>query len=79
MKKTITALLLTGLMMFSAGSAFAADNTDGLGDTFRGMEKETHMKAFPNGHPATKNPLNRCFWDEKDSLFFCQYPLTTAN
>lgn len=79
MNKTMISLLVAGFLMV-AGSALAHDTKDtGMGDTFRGMDKETHMKAFPNGHPATKNPLNRCFWDEKDGLFFCQYPLTTAN
>jgi hypothetical protein len=78
MKKTLIGLAVASMMMFSVGSAVAADD-DGMGDKFRGMEKQTHMKAFPNGHPATKNPLNRCFYDEKDSLFFCQFPLTTAN
>ena len=74
MNKTVLSLVVAGMMMmFSAGSALAHDVN--MGDTFKAVEKETHLKAFPQGHPVTKNNLNRCFWDEKDGLFFCQYPI----
>jgi hypothetical protein len=76
MNKKIISLAMAGMiMLFSAGSVLAADKDMGSGRMYRGMEKEEHVKSFPQGHPVTKNSLNRCFWDEKDGLFFCQYPI----
>jgi hypothetical protein len=81
MNKMLISLVVAAGMMFCASYAFAHDTSaeTGMGDKFRATPKEQHMKAFPQGHPATENPLNRCFWDEKDSLYFCQYPLKGAN
>ena len=75
MNKTLITLAVAGMMMmFSAGSALAHDDGGALGNMYRASDKETHMKSFPQGHPVTNNPVNRCMWDEKENLFFCQYP-----
>ncbi len=75
--KKITSLIAAAMFtvaVLSTGVALAHDD-EGMGNTFKAVEKADHMKAFPQGHPATKNSLNRCYYDESDNLYFCQYPL----
>ena len=69
MKKKISALVATAMLVASA-SVFATGCAQmGGEDTYTRVPKAQHETEFPKGHDGAKN----CYYDEKNAVYFCQY------
>jgi len=70
--KLVSALICALMMSFMVASAgFAGDKMKSNTPDYKAVPKAMHEKVFPEGHPATEQWLNHCYYDEKDGVYFC--------
>ena len=70
--KLVSALICALMMSVMVVSvSFAGDDMGSNTKDYKAVPKAKHEKVFPEGHPATEQWLNHCYWDEKDQIYFC--------
>jgi len=70
--KLVSALICALMMSFMVVSlSIAGDDMGKNTPDYKAVPKAMHEFKFPQGHPATEQWLNHCYWDEKDQIYFC--------
>ena len=70
--RVLICALMMSVLVVSASFAGDKEGKDGANTPdYKAVPKAMHEEKFPDGHPAVDRWLNHCYYDEKESIYFC--------